>query len=63
MEVLYLNSIEYRELCEEMQKLAINKHDPEKMHIKADALLCDALKKLNCDLLVELYEQVTKFYI
>ena len=51
----------YEELCEQMRALQ-NSLDPEDAHGKADDILCEALKVFGCNELVELYEQIEKWY-
>lgn len=51
----------YEELCEQMRTLQ-NSSDPEDAHGKADDILCEALKCFGYNELVELYEQVEKWY-
>ncbi len=51
----------YEELCEQMRTLQ-NSPDPEDAHGKADDILCEALKVFGCNELVELYEQIERWY-
>ena len=51
----------YEELCEQMRTLQ-NSSDTEDAHGKADDILCEALKVFGCNELVELYEQIEKWY-
>ena len=51
----------YKELCEQMKALQ-GEWDIEKAHGKADDILCEALKQLGYNELVELYEKVEKWY-
>jgi len=51
----------YEELCEQMRILQ-NNLDSEDAHGKADDILCEALKMFGCNELVELYEQIEKWY-
>ena len=50
-----------KEAIEEMKKL-VNSGDTEVAHIEADDILCDVLKKLGYEELVDVYEQVGKWY-
>lgn len=51
----------YEELCEQMRALQ-NSLDPEDAHVKADDILCEALKEFGCSELIELYVQIEKWY-
>jgi len=51
----------YEELCEQMRTLQ-NNSDIEDAHGKADDILCEALKMFGCNELIELYEQIDKWY-
>lgn len=51
----------YEELCEQMRALQ-NSSDIEDAHGKADDILCEALKVFGCNELIELYEQIEKWY-
>ena len=55
------NKTRYEELCEQMKALQ-NNSDTEDAHGKADNILCEALKVFGCNELVELYEQIEKWY-
>lgn len=50
-----------KEAIEEMKKL-VNNADYEIAHIEADGILCDVLTKLGYKELVDVYEQVGKWY-
>lgn len=52
---------EYAKFCEQMKALR-DEWDIEKAHGKADDILCEALKQLGYNELVELYEKVDKWY-
>ena len=50
-----------KELCEQMKALQDN-WDIEEAHGMADDILCEALKQLGYNELVELYEKIEKWY-
>jgi hypothetical protein len=50
-----------KEAIEEMKTL-VNNDDYEIAHIEADDILCNVLKKLGYEELVDVYEQVGKWY-
>lgn len=58
------NDVKIKALCEKMKECAeeTGSVDYERAHIKADDILCEALKLLGCTELVELYAQVDKWY-
>ena len=48
---------------EELRKLQTEEsEDEEKVHIKADKLLCDFLKQLGYDEIVKEYNKIPKWY-
>jgi len=50
-------------LIERMEALASGEcGDIEANHVKADEILCEALRRLGQDRLVELFEKVEKWY-
>ena len=51
----------YKELCEQMKTL-LDVWDVEEAHGKADDILCEALRQLGYNELVDLYEKVDKWY-
>ena len=52
-----------RRLFEIIEKLEKQKYyDEEDAHIEADAVLCDLLKELGFEDVVELYEKIPKWY-
>lgn len=55
-------SAKIEELCEKMNECATATSDIERAHVRADDILCEALKLLGCPELVELYAKVDKWY-
>lgn len=53
--------MELDEAIERMQKIALE-DDQEEAHIAADNLLCEVLKSLGYEALVEAYNKVSKWY-
>lgn len=49
------------ETIDRLKKL-VNSDDPEIAHSEADDILCEFLKQQGCQELVEVYEQIPKFY-
>lgn len=37
-------------------------YDEEQAHIQADALMCELLRALGCEQVVEVYEKMSKYY-
>lgn len=54
--------VRIEELCEKMKECATTTSDFERAHVRADDILCEALKLLGCTELVELYAKVDKWY-
>lgn len=52
---------DFKELCEQMKALQ-EMWDVEEAHGKADDILCEALRQLGYNELVDLYEKVDKWY-
>ena len=52
---------EYEEFCEQMKALQ-DEWDIEEAHGKADDILCEVLRKLGYNRIVDLYEKIDKWY-
>lgn len=55
------NSEQYKELVKRMQE-CVGYHDIEYAHCSADSMLCELLNSLGYTEIVEMYEEVEKWY-